>query len=211
MDCFAEVKVCARASCNVIFPRFQKATRSRKNCCRTTRLPTKRRRRRWRRRRRRRVGLTRGQIQGGIIIFCDIWQWEVMLYSLYSYMKNDNDMQGEHSCWRSSWSEQSSGKAQSGRWWEKQQQQVETFLFIAFYEFFCSFLMTLINFRDDDTSNPASTSSTPLATKVWKFLRGKNLCRIKLYVCLELMINRSIDSPVIMWGVIFHFQPRRQE
>ena len=127
------MKVCARASCNVIFPRFQKATRSRKNCCRTTRLPTKRRRRRWRRRRRRRVGLTRGQIQGGIIIFCDIWQWEVMLYSLYSYMKNDNDMQGEHSCWRSSWSEQSSGKAQSGRWWEKQQQQVETF--IAFYEF----------------------------------------------------------------------------
>ena len=118
-------------------------------------------------------------------------RWILDVFFIFLY-ENDNDMQGEHSCWRSSWSEQSSGKAQSGRWWEKQQQQVETFLFIAFYEFFCSSLMTLINFRDDDTSNPASTSSTPLATKVWKALHGKNLCRIKLYVRLELMINRSI-------------------
>ena len=58
-------------------------------------------------------------------------------------------------------------RSNSSRW--------KLFIFIAFYEFFCSSLMTLINFRDDDTSNPASTSSTPLATKVRKVLHGKNL------------------------------------
>ena len=51
-------------------------------------------------------------------------------------------------------------RSNSSRW--------KLFFFIAFYEIFCSFLMTVINFRDDDTSNPASTSSTPLATKVRK-------------------------------------------
>ena len=46
--------------------RCQKVTRSRRNCCKTTRLRTRLRRRQLKRQRRRRVDLIRGQTRGDI-------------------------------------------------------------------------------------------------------------------------------------------------
>ena len=97
--------------------RCQKVTRSRRNCCKTTRLRIKLRRRRSRRQRRRRVDLIRGQTRGDMEFKVE----DAIKTHSATYMLVSGNLrpQGEHSCGRSSCSKQqwkqSTSKTQSCR------------------------------------------------------------------------------------------------